>query len=55
MVFLSLIQGTPEITDLSTTIQNKATEYEIRCMTQGNDRVKKTFKRFFCFFLCWIE
>lgn len=30
---------TPIITDLSTTIQNRTEEYEIRCMTQDNDRV----------------
>ena len=33
----------PVITDLSTTIQNKTAEYEIRCMTQDNDRVTVTF------------
>ena len=35
--------GIPVITDLSTTIQNKTTEYEIRCMTQDNNKVTITF------------
>jgi len=35
--------GMPVITDLSTTIQNKTAEFEIRCMTQDNNRVTVTF------------
>src|SRR5690606_1509980 len=35
--------GTPVVTDLSTTIQNQTAEFEIRCMTQDNDRVTITF------------
>lgn len=36
-------KSTPVITDLTTTIQNQTSEYEIRCMTQDNDRVNVTF------------
>ena len=35
--------GTPVLTDLSTTIVNKTAEYEIRCMLNDNDRVTITF------------
>jgi len=35
--------GTPVLTDLSTTIQNKAAEYEIRCMLNDINRVNITF------------
>lgn len=35
--------STPIITDLSTTIQNKTDQYEIRCMTQDNNKVTVTF------------
>ena len=36
-------KGAPIMTDLSTTIQNHTDEFEIRCMTQDNDRVNITF------------
>ena len=35
--------GMPVMTDLSTTIQNKTAEYEIRCMTHDTDRLTVTF------------
>lgn len=36
-------KATPVITDLSTTIQNQTAEFEIRCMTQDNNRVTISF------------
>ena len=36
-------KGAPVMQDLSTTVNNKAAEYEIRCITGDNDRVTITF------------
>jgi len=35
--------GVPEVTDLSTTVNNNTAEYEVRCLTFDNNRVTITF------------